>query len=237
MIVLPAIDIRGGNAVRLYKGDYSKEEIVAESIIETAKKFEYLGAEYIHLVDLDGAKFGVPSNHEKIIEVAKIVNIPVEVGGGIRDIETIDKLLSNGVSRVILGTVAIKNKFLLKKAISKHGEKIAVGVDCNNGYLCANGWLEKSDYSYIEFCKELEKIGVKTIIVTDIAKDGTLEGANLDMIKQLQKKIKINIIASGGVRDIDDIKNLKKLNVYGVITGKAIYSKNLDIIEAIKISK
>lgn len=237
MIILPAIDIRGGNAVRLYKGNYSKEEVVAKSVLETAKKFEDLGAEYIHLVDLDGAKSGLAINHEKIIKVANTLNIPIQVGGGIRSIETIDNLILNGVSRVILGTAAIKNNNLLKKAVEKYGEKIAVGVDCIDGYLCTDGWLEKSEYSYIDFCSKMKKIGVETIIVTDISKDGTLEGTNIEMIRELQKAVNVKIIASGGVKNIEDIKALKKLDIYGVITGKAIYSKNLNIVEAIKISK
>ena len=236
MIILPAIDIRDGKAVRLYQGDYSKEEKVNRDILEIALEFERLGAEYVHLVDLDGAKDGTPVNHSIIIELVKILNIPVEVGGGIRSLETICNLLENGVSRVILGTVAIKDENLLKKSLSLYGDKIAVGVDCKDGYVCTEGWLDTSEVQYIDFCKKLESLGVDNIILTDISKDGTLQGPNLDMLKTLSKNVNVKITASGGIRDIDNIKELNKLNIYGAITGKAIYSGKLDLEEAIKIT-
>lgn len=237
MIILPAIDIIGGNAVRLYQGDYSKEEKVNREILDIALEFERLGAEYVHLVDLDGAKYGTPVNHNVIIKIAKILNIPVEVGGGIRTLETICKLLDNGVSRVILGTVAIKDENLLKKALSLYGDKIAVGVDCKNEYVCTEGWLDTSEVHYIDFCKKLESLGVDNIILTDISKDGTLQGPNLDMLKVLSENVNVKITASGGIRDINNINDLKKLNLYGAITGKAIYSGTLNLEEAINITK
>lgn len=237
MIILPAIDIIGGKAVRLYQGDYSKEEKINRDTIEIALEFENLGAEYIHLVDLDGAKNGTPVNHDIIIKLAKTLNIPVEVGGGIRSLETICNLLENGVSRVILGTVAIKDKNLLKKSLSLYGDKIAVGVDCKDGYVCTEGWLDTSEVHYIDFCKKLECLGVDNIILTDISKDGTLQGPNLDMLKALSKNVNVKITASGGVRDIDNIKDLKKLNIYGAITGKAIYSGKLNLEDAINTTK
>ena len=237
MIILPAIDIIDGKPVRLYQGDYSRKEIVADDIFKTAKSFEDAGAEYIHLVDLDGAKEGSNKNHELVIKLAKTLNIPVELGGGIRSFETISYLIDNGVSRIILGTVAIEDEELLKKAVGTYKEKIAVGIDCKDGKLCGRGWLEKSDLDYVDFAKKMEKIGIKNIIVTDIIKDGTLMGPNVDMLKKLKESVNINITASGGISNIEDIKELKKIDLYGAITGKAIYAKTLSLKEAINISK
>lgn len=237
MIIIPAIDIIDGKPVRLYQGDYNKKEVVAEDILETAKSFEKLGAGYVHLVDLDGAKKGQLVNGEVIIKVAKTLDIPVEVGGGIRSLETIDYLLTNGVSRVILGTSAMEDEEMLKTAVLKYKEKIAVGIDCKDGYAYGRGWLEGSSLYYIDFAKKLEKIGVKNVIVTDISKDGTLEGPNVEMLKKLSEEVNMDITASGGIRDIDNIKALNDLNLYGAITGKAIYAKTLSLEEAIKVTK
>lgn len=237
MIILPAIDIIDGKPVRLYQGDYNKKEIVAEDILETAKSFEDLGADYIHLVDLDGAKLGKLVNGDVIIKVCKTLNTPVEIGGGIRNIETIKYLIDNGISRVILGTSAMEDSELLKRAIDSYGDKIAVGIDCKDGYAYGKGWLEGSSLYYIDFAKSLEKLGVKNVIVTDISKDGTLEGPNVEMLKELSQNIKMDITASGGIRDIENIKELKELNLYGAITGKAIYSNTLSLKEAIKLAK
>lgn len=237
MIIIPAIDIIDGKPVRLYQGDYNKKEIVAEDILETAKKFEALGAGYIHLVDLDGAKKGELVNGDVIIKTAKSVKVPVEVGGGIRNFETIKYLIDNGVSRVILGTSAMEDEELVKKAVAEFGEKIAVGIDCKDGYACGRGWLEKSSLYYIDFAKKLKELGIKTVIVTDISKDGTLEGPNVEMLRKLKDEVDINITASGGIRDIDNIKALKELNIYGAITGKAIYAETLSLKDAIEVSK
>jgi phosphoribosylformimino-5-aminoimidazole carboxamide ribotide isomerase len=174
MIILPAIDIIDGKPVRLYQGDYDKKEIVADDIFETAKSFEDMGTEYLHLVDLDGAKSGSNQNHELVIKIAKMLKIPVELGGGIRSFETIKYLLDNGVARVILGTVAMEDEELLKKAVDTYGEKVAVGIDCKDGKVYGRGWLAGSDLDYIDFAKKMESVGVKNIIVTDISKDGTL---------------------------------------------------------------
>ena len=237
MIIIPAIDIIDGKPVRLYQGDYEKKEIVAEDILETAKSFENLGAEYLHLVDLDGAKQGCLVNSEIIIKVANTLKIPVEVGGGIRNYETIEYLINNGVSRVILGTCAMENRELLIRAVKNYGSKISVGLDCKDGYACARGWLEESSLYYIDFAKKLKNIGVDNIILTDISKDGTLEGPNLEMLKSLKEEVDIKITASGGIRDISNIKELKRMDLYGAITGKAIYSNTLSLKEAIKLSK
>ncbi|MGL5615156.1 MAG: 1-(5-phosphoribosyl)-5-[(5-phosphoribosylamino)methylideneamino]imidazole-4-carboxamide isomerase [Sarcina sp.] len=237
MIIIPAIDILDGMAVRLYKGDYNKKEKVAEDIIETAINFEKIGAKYIHIVDLNGAKIGEGTNHKKIIEVANTVNVPIEVGGGIRNIKTVEYLLNNGVSRVILGTAAVKDDNFLKEALKNFGEKIAVGIDFNNNLVCTDGWLKESNLNYIDFAKYLEKISVKNLIVTDISKDGTLKGANIEMLKELKKYIEIDITASGGVKDLNDIREINELNVYGTIVGKAIYEGTLSLKEAINLTK
>lgn len=235
MIILPAIDLKDGKCVRLYKGEESSTHVVADSAIEMALTFERSGAKYIHMVDLDGAFSGSQKNLGTIEEVVKSVSIPVEVGGGIRNMEVVEKLISVGVSRVILGTAALKDEEFLKEAVKKYGDKIAVGIDFKDGKVAIKGWVEVTEVGYLEFAAKLETLGVKTIIVTDISKDGTLEGPNLDMLKELKEKVNIDIIASGGIRDIENIKSLNSLGVYGAITGKAIYSGTLDLKEAIAV--
>lgn len=233
MIIIPAIDIIGGKAVRLYQGDYDKKEFVGSNIFDIAKKFEEDGAKYIHLVDLDGAKSGRIINKKTIIKIAKELKIPIEVGGGIRNYNDIEELINHGVSRIILGTVALEDEKFVSEAIKKFGSKIAVGVDCKNGYICTNGWFKESNVKYIDFSKRMKKIGVENIILTDISKDGTLTGVNTYMIKELKENVDINITASGGVRDYNDIRRLKDLDIYGVIVGKALYSGNIELSEAI----
>ena len=237
MIIYPAIDIIDGKPVRLYQGDYNKKEVVGQDVLKIAKNFEIAGAEYIHLVDLEGAKKGKLINNKIIIEVAKSVNLPIEVGGGIRTYENIKCLIDNGISRVILGTVAIENLDFVKRALDKFGDKISIGVDCKNGYLCGRGWLKESKFNYIDFSKEMEKMGVDNIILTDISRDGTLQGVNIGMLKKLNENICMNITSSGGIAKIDDIRELKNLNIYGVIIGKALYSKHINLKEAIDLCK
>lgn len=234
MIILPAIDIIEGKPVRLYQGDYDKKEEVAESVEDTAKAFEKMGATYLHMVDLDGARLSKRVNHEVIVKVAKELSIPVEVGGGIRSMEDIQYYLENGVSRVILGTSAIEDETFLKKAVKKYGNQIAVGIDCKDGWLCQSGWTETSRQYYVYFAQKMEEIGVQTLIVTDISKDGTLQGPNLNMLKTLQENVKCNLIASGGIKSIEHIQDLKAMNIYGAITGKALYAHTLDLKEALK---
>ena len=235
MIIIPAIDIIEGNAVRLYQGDYRKKEVVGKDILDIAKSFENSGAKYIHLVDLDGAKKGRLVNKKIILNMAKELTIPIEVGGGIRNYKEVEELINNGVSRVILGTAALENEEFVSRVVRDFGEKIAVGVDCKKGYICTKGWLEESNVHYIEFCKRMENIGVKNIILTDISKDGTLEGTNISMVNQLKEYVSVNIIASGGVKDYYDIKKLNDLDIYGVIIGKALYSGNIDLKKAINL--
>ena len=236
MLVIPAIDIINKQPVRLYQGDYGQKEVVGESILELARQFEKEGAKYLHLVDLDGAKEGSLINQEVIVEVAKTVSIPVEIGGGIRSMEAISYYLDHGLDCVILGTSALEDKSLLKEAIMKYPDKIAVGMDCKDGFVYGRGWLQASKVQYLEFAKELENIGVKTLIVTDISKDGTLSGPNVEMYKTLLKEVNMNIIASGGIKDIEDIKALSMLDVHGAITGKALYHNTLSLKEAIKVA-
>ena len=235
MIVIPAIDIIGGKAVRLYQGDYRKKEIVGNDIFDIAKGFEKNGAEYIHLVDLDGAKKGRLINKKIILNLAKELTTPIEVGGGIRNYKEVEELINHGVSRVIIGTAALEDKEFVSGIVRDFGDKIAVGVDCKKGYICTKGWLEESNVHYIEFCKSMENIGVKNIILTDISKDGTLEGTNISMVKQLKEYVSVNIIASGGVRDNYDIRKLNDLDIYGVIIGKALYSGNIDLKKSINL--
>lgn len=237
MIIIPAIDIIDGKPVRLYKGDYSKKEIVGKNVLDIAKEFEHLGSRYIHIVDLDGAKSGKLINLDTILKISKEVKTPIEVGGGIRDLESIDRLILGGISRIILGTSAIEDKDFLREALKKYGDKIAVGIDCKDEYVCGKGWFDKSSIKYIEFAKEMEDLGVKNIIFTDISKDGTLEGPNISMLKKLKDSVSIAITASGGIRDIENIKELKELNLYAVIIGKAIYSNTLSLSEAILIGE
>lgn len=237
MIILPAIDMIGGKPVRLYQGDYGKKEVVAASIVDTAVKFAEDGAAYIHMVDLDGAKSGRRENAAYVIETARRVNVPIEIGGGIRTMEDIAYYLTNGVSRVILGTAAIRNEALLKEALQKYGNQIAVGMDCRDGYAMAEGWLAKSNLYYIDFAKRLEKMGVRNIIFTDISKDGTLNGPNLSMLKELKNAVSLDITASGGIRDCEHIRQLAQLDLYGAITGKAVYAGTLDLQEAIQAGR
>ncbi len=234
MIILPAIDMIDGKPVRLYQGDYDQKEIVAESVLQTAKQFAECGAQYIHMVDLDGAKTGKKENARIIVDVAHAVNVPIEVGGGIRTMDDISYYLENGISRVILGTAAIHNPSLLQEALQKYGKQIAVGLDCRDGYAMGQGWLEKSELYYLDFAKTLEKMGVKNIIFTDISKDGTLTGPNLEMLQKLKETVGIDITASGGIHTLSDIEALTKMGLYGAITGKAIYAGTLDLKQAIQ---
>ena len=237
MIILPAIDIIDRKPVRLYQGDYAQKEIVGSSVMELAKNFEQSGAEYIHLFDLDGAKEGKRVNHEIILETAHALDVPVEVGGGIRTMAQIESYLENGIDRVILGTSAMEDPQLLQDALRRYGERIAVGIDCRDGLVYGRGWLEASELHYITFARQLEEMGVQTVIVTDISKDGTLSGPNTDMLAALKEQSGMRIIASGGIRSIEDIAALKQLGLYGAITGKAMYHGTLDLKAAISLCR
>ncbi|MDD6490422.1 MAG: 1-(5-phosphoribosyl)-5-[(5-phosphoribosylamino)methylideneamino]imidazole-4-carboxamide isomerase [Clostridia bacterium] len=236
MIILPAIDIKDGMCVRLYKGDYSTAHKVADSAVETAKKFESDGAKYMHMVDLDGAKDGKRVNSDVILEVRKNCGLKIEVGGGIRSMESVEFYLENGIDRVILGSAAIKDPEFVKEAVKNYASKIAVSVDALNGMVSADGWTDTSEINYIELSKRMEDIGVQYIIFTDISKDGMLSGPNLTMLDELKTAVSCNIIASGGVSNLKDIINLTDLDIYGAICGKSIYSGTLELSQAIEVA-
>ena len=237
MIIFPAIDILNGQCVRLIQGDYNKEKVYSNSPVDMAKKWEEKGAEYIHIVDLDGAKTGRSINQEIILEIAKTVQVPIQVGGGIRSIETIKDYLENGVSRVIIGTAAINNPDFLQEAVEKFQEKIAVSIDARGGYVATDGWTDTSDVKALDLVKKLENVGVKTIVYTDIAKDGMLQGPNLEEQKAMNEATTINVIASGGVTTKEDVENLRALNLYGVIIGKALYDGKLTLESILEESR
>lgn len=234
MIILPAIDIKDGQCVRLFKGDYSTASKVADNAYDVAEGFVKAGAKWMHMVDLDGAKNGKLTNSELIIDVAKNTDIKVEVGGGIRNMDTVEYYLENGIDRVILGSAAVKDQHFVIDAVNNFDDKIVVGIDAKDGIVCAEGWTDKSELNYIDLAKQMEQIGVKTIIFTDINQDGTLSGPNLVQLDNLAHNVSCDIIASGGVSNIKDIINLHDLNIYGAITGKAIYSGSLDLAMAIQ---
>lgn len=237
MIILPAIDIKDGNCVRLLKGDYGTVQKVAENYMETARLFEAAGAEWIHMVDLDGAKDATQQNRDIFLDVAKNTGLKVEVGGGIRSMDTVEMYLSQGVERVIIGSAAVKDPALVKAAVREYGERIAVGIDAKGGYVATEGWLETSDVLFTVLAKEMSRIGVKYIIFTDISKDGTLSGVNAEQLEQINTSCSAEIIASGGVHTIEDIRICKTLGLYGTICGKSLYLGSLDLKEAISLAK
>ena len=237
MRIFPAIDLYDGKAVRLYKGDYEKMTVYSENPIEIARDFESKGAKYIHMVDLEGAKDGTTPNLNIVKQIANETQLFVEIGGGIRSIETVKTYLENGVDRVILGTAAVNDEDFLKTAVTEYGDKIAVGVDIKDGFVAIKGWTEKSQYSCNDFCKKMQDIGVKYIICTDISKDGAMQGTNRELYKELSERFSVNITASGGVSSIEDIKALRKLDLYGAIIGKAYYIGAIDLKEALEAAE
>ena len=229
MILFPAIDIRGGKCVRLIQGDYDLETVYHDSPAEQAKEWERQGAEYIHVVDLDGAKTGNSLNSEAIAEITKAVKIPVQVGGGVRTMETIDSHIANGVRRVIIGTAAIQNPEFVEEAVAKYADKIAVSIDARNGLVATDGWTETTNVRAVDLLERLADIGVKTVVYTDIAKDGMLKGPNFDELQLMNNASDIDIIASGGVSTAEDIAMLREMDLYGAIIGKALYEGNLSL--------
>ena len=237
MNIFPAIDLYDGKVVRLYKGDYAQMTVYDDNPLNVAKDFVAKGAKYIHMVDLEGAKDGTTPNIECVKSVAQNTSLFVEIGGGIRSMETIEKYLSVGVGRVILGTAAVTDEEFLISAVKKYKDKIAVGADVKDGYIAIKGWLEKSEYTLDAFFSKMQSIGVKTIICTDISKDGAMRGTNLEMYSELSEKYSLDIVASGGVSSIDDIENLRRLNMYGAIIGKAYYTGAIDLANALEVAK
>ena len=237
MLIYPAIDLYDKKAVRLFKGDYQQMTIYNENPVEVALDFKNSGSTHIHLVDLEGAKDGTTPNLSIVEQVAQETSLFVEIGGGIRTMETVERYLNAGVSRVILGTAAVNDETFLQAAVSKFGEKIAVGADVKDGYIAIKGWLEKSAITLEDFLQKMEAIGVKNIICTDISKDGAMRGTNLALYRQLSQKYKMDITASGGVSTLEDIRQLRQMDLYGAIIGKAYYTGAIDLREALEVAK
>ncbi len=237
MNIFPAIDLFDKKAVRLFKGDYNQMTVYSNNPIEIARDFEAKGAKFIHMVDLEGAKDGTTPNLEIVAQVAKETGLFVEIGGGIRSMETLEKYFSAGVDRAILGTSAVTDEEFLKMAVNAYGDKIAVGADVKDGYIAIKGWLEKSTLTLDAFFEKMQSFGVKTIICTDISKDGAMRGTNLKMYKELSEKYSLDIVASGGVSTIDDVIELRKMDLYGAIIGKAYYIGAIDLEKAIEVAK
>ena len=237
MILFPAIDLYEKKAVRLYKGDYANMTVYSDNPIEIARDFENCGCTHIHMVDLEGAKDGTTPNLAIVAQVAKETSLFVEIGGGIRDMETVERYLDAGVSRVILGTAAVNDEAFLRTAVAKHGEKIAVGADVKDGCIAIKGWLETSAVTLEDFLKKMETIGVKNIICTDISKDGAMRGTNLALYKALSEQFRLEITASGGVSSLEDVRRLREMDLYGAIIGKAYYTGAIDLKEALEAAK
>ncbi len=237
MQIFPATDILGGKVVRLTKGDYNQVKIYADSPAEMALEFMKDGATNLHMVDLDGAKDGAPVNFEAIREAAKIKDLFIEVGGGIRDMKRVEDYLSLGVKRVILGTAAIRNYPFVEEAVKEFGNAIAVGVDAKEGFVAVSGWQETTSVKSVEFCKKLRDTGVATVIYTDISKDGMLSGTNLEVYSELSEIKALDIVASGGITFVNEIEKLRDMNIYGAIVGKAVYEGKLSLKDALKAAE
>lgn len=237
MIIFPAIDVIDGKPVRLYKGDFSTAKQVASDVLETAEGFVKAGCQWIHMVDLDGSLKKEPVNADCFISVANQTPLKVELGGGIRTMKDIDFYINKGISRVILGSVALKNPQLVKEAVKEFGSAIAVGIDAKNGYAAAEGWTQDSDIYFTDLAKQMEASGVETIIFTDISKDGTLSGPNLEQLTEINNAVSCNITASGGVTSLSDILALRDKKLYGAICGKSIYEGTLELRDAVEVCK
>ena len=237
MILYPAIDLVGGKAVRLYKGDYAQMTVYSDDPLSVAKDFQKAGAKRMHLVDLEAAKSGVPENAETIRAIAENTDLFLEVGGGIRTMQTLESYLSLGVDRAILGTAAVTDPQFLGEAVEKYGERVAVGVDLKDGYVAIKGWTETSDLTAESFFAKMEALGVKTVICTDISRDGAMKGTNRALYRELSEKFSIDLIASGGVSSLDDIAALKEMGLHGAIIGKAYYTGAIDLRRAIEVAK
>ncbi len=237
MNLFPAIDLYTGWAVRLYQGDYNQMTVYDKDPLSVAKRFRDAGAEYLHMVDLEGAKTGETPNLDTVRAVAAQSGLQVEIGGGIRSEEVIKQYLDAGVLRVILGTAAITQPGFVGEMVAKYGDKIAVGVDVRDGFVAIKGWTEISDRTCFDFCRDMDGLGVKTIICTDISKDGVLGGTNLELYKQLSETLTLDIVASGGVSSLDDIAALQKMGLYGAILGKAVYTGAIDLAKAVALTK
>ena len=234
MIIFPAIDIKNETCVRLYRGEMDSAEQVADSYLAAADAFKTAGAEWIHMVDLDGACAGARKNAHVFLEVAEATGRQIEVGGGIRTMEDIEYYLSRGIARVVLGSAAVKDPQLVREACKAYGDKIAVGIDARNGFVATEGWVETGSVHFLELGKAMEAAGVRTLIFTDIDRDGMLSGPALDALQQLNAAVSCNIVASGGIKDIEDIRALKAAGLYGAICGRSIYKGTLSLQEALR---
>lgn len=237
MIIFPAIDIVAGKAVRLFKGDYNQMTVYNENPASVAVDFKNSGAGHIHIVDLEGAKTGNTPNFETVLRIKEKCGLFCEIGGGIRNIETVRKYLNAGIDRVILGTAAVDDEPFLDQAAYEFGDRIAVGVDIKAGFVAIKGWLENSGIEAFEFCEKMCNKGIGTLICTDISKDGAMKGTNLNLYKTMSMKFDINITASGGVSSIDDVKRLAEMHLYGAIIGKAYYTGAINLAEAIEVAE
>lgn len=237
MQIFPAIDLKNGQCVRLFQGDFSKKTVVNEDPIAQAKAFATDGATYLHIVDLDGALEGRPINLEIIQRIKKAAKIPVQVGGGIRSMAQVDYYLESGIDRVIIGSAALTNPDFLRAAVQKYGAKIVAGIDAKNGFVATRGWLDVSQVSYLDLAKRMEKVGVETIIYTDISRDGTLTGPNLEQMANLKEHVKVSLIASGGVSSRADLEALAQLGLYGAIAGKALYNHDISMSDIVEVEQ
>ena len=237
MLIYPAIDLYEQQAVRLFKGDYAQKTVYSENPVEVARDFLAAGASCIHLVDLEGAKFGTTPNLSVIVNIKKETGLFTEVGGGIRSMDVIDAYLSAGIDRVILGTAAVTEEGFVEKAVAGYGDKIAVGIDIKDGCVAIRGWTEKSHWDAFDFCEKMQKIGVKTMICTDISKDGAMQGTNRVLYQALSEKFSMQILASGGVSSLEDVKSLRQMDLYGAIIGKAYYTGAINLKEAIEVAR
>lgn len=237
MIIYPAIDLFEGKAVRLFKGDYAQMTVYHENPVEVARDFKAKGASHIHLVDLEGAKFGTTPNLETVCAIKAATGLFCEIGGGIRSMAVVEQYMSAGIDRVILGTAAVTDTAFLKAAVEKYGERIAVGIDIKDGFVAIKGWTEKSEEDAFSFCEKMQKLGVKTLICTDISRDGAMQGANHGLYKELSEKFSMQIIASGGVSALEDVKRLAAMDIHGAIIGKAYYTGAINLQEAIEVAR
>ncbi len=237
MNIIPAIDLIGGKAVRLSKGDYNKVTVYSECPWNVARDFEESGAEFLHIVDLDGALEGSTANFDTIRRIVESTALSVEVGGGIRNMETVERYINIGVDRVIIGTAAVKDPEFLASAVARYPENIAVGIDIKDGMVAIKGWTELSAYSCFDFCERMQNMGVSTVICTDISKDGMMSGTNLGLYAELQNRFKMNMIASGGVSSLDDVVRLSQMRIYGAILGKALYTGAVELADALRVAK
>lgn len=237
MLIYPAIDLYEGKAVRLFKGDYAQMTVYSNDPPVLAEDFAGCGATHMHIVDLEGAKTGRTPNMKTILEIKERGGLFCQVGGGIRSMEVVDRYLGAGLDRVILGTAAVTESGFVERAVEKYGERIAVGIDIKDGFVAIRGWTEKSDWNAFDFCHKMQNIGVKILICTDISKDGAMSGTNHELYGRLMKSFDMNIIASGGVSSVEDIRRLADVGLYGAIVGKAYYTGSIDLSKAIEVAK